>query len=242
MKKLLFSFLLLLVLSCNKKEHQQNTETKDQNPINQDKETVEVSEKQKQDTLKIDYAEHKNLLDILTLLPDSTMGSWAWSKKERIEFVKDIQKNKFTTGAPEHFSSIKLAQPNTIEIQVVDGIWIFSIYKIKPNNYIVITDDIVGDGNDLLAFEYKDGALEYIPFENVFDNFLTALLINKDDKNCLDLLEENNIGFEYLFTGTKKIEIANLSLTEGNNECFKGNSLNYEFNPELKKFELKTIK
>lgn len=240
MKKVLFSFLVLLVISCNKKEQQQNTTTQDPNVKTQD--TAETNETKKQDTLKIDYAEHKNLLEILTLLPDSTMRSWGWSKKERIEFVKDIQKNKFTTGAPEHFSSIKLAQPNTIEIQVVDGLWIFSIYKIKPNNYIVITDDIVGDGNDLLAFEYKDGALEYIPFEDLFDNFLTALLINKDDKNCIDLLEENNIGFEYLFTGTKKIEIANSSLTEGNNECFKGNSLNYVFNPELKKFELKTIK
>jgi len=240
MKNLFLSFLVLLVISCNKKEQQQNIEAKDQNVTAQD--TTEISDTKKQDTLRIDYAEHKNLLDILTLLPDSSMASWGWSKKERIEFVKDIQKNKFTTGAPEHFSSIKLAQPNTIEIQVVDGIWIFSIYKIKPNNYIVITDDIVGDGNDLLAFEYKDGVLEYIAFENLFDNFLTALLVNKDDKNCIDLLEENNIGFEYLFTGTKKIEIANLSLTEGNNECFKGNSLNYEFNPALKKFELKTIK
>ncbi|OXA87300.1 hypothetical protein [Flavobacterium hercynium] len=240
MKKVLFSFLVLLVISCNKKEQQQNATTQDPNVTTQD--TAETNETKKQDTLRIDYAEHKNLLDILTLLPDSTMRSWGWSKKERIEFVKEIQKNKFTTGAPEHFSSIKLAQPNTIEIQVVDGLWIFSIYKIKPNNYIVITDDIVGDGNDLLAFEYKDGVLEYIPFENVFDNFLTALLINKDDKNCIDLLEENNIGFQYLFTGTKKIEIANLSLTEGNNECFKGNSLNYEFNPALKKFELKIIK
>lgn len=240
MKQILLSILVLTLLSCKKNEDKSDftvSNEKVQDTLKAEKENDGIK---KLDTLKISYLEHKNLFDILTILPDSTMASWGWDQKDRIEFVKQIQENNYTTGSPEHFSKISLSQPNTIQIQVVDGYWILSIYKIKANNYIVITDDVVGDGNDLLAFEYLNGELTYIPFKNIFDHFLTALVLDPNDKKCIEFFEDNYIGFEYDFIGTKKIQINNYLLEESKS-CFRGNTLNYEFNPAIKKFNLINI-
>lgn len=95
----------------------------------------------------------------------------------------------------------------------------------------------MGDGNQFMAFEYLNGQLTYIPFKDVFDPFFTTLLINENDEKCLEYFKDNYIGFEYDFIGTKKIHITN-SLLEEAKSCFKGNTLNYEFNPVMKKFNL----
>ncbi|QIH33815.1 hypothetical protein [Sphingobacterium sp. DR205] len=192
------------------------------------------------DKLKIKYSEHKNLLDILTKLPTHTMESWKWSESERIKFVKFIQKNDFALSSSPYFSKFSLIGANTIGIQVVDGYWTLAIYKIKTNNYIAITDDIVGDGNDLHAFEYKDGQLSEINFVNLFDNnFFSNLLINDKDE-CEGLLEDSLIGFEYDFSQTTNIVISNSSyLKEREHQnCLKGNTMNYKFNSGTKKFDL----
>lgn len=238
--QLVLSLLVLSLFSCKKNEEKSDSKISNEKA----KDTLKTEEEnegfEKQDTLKINYLEHKNLLDILTILPDSSFESWEWRKVDRKEFVKQIEKKNYTTGSPEHFSKISLTQPNTLGIQVVDGHWVLSIYKVKTNNYIVITDDVVGDGNQFMAFEYLDGELKYIPFKNIFDHFLTTLIINPNDEKCVEFFEDNYIAFEYDFIGTKKIHITN-SLLEGSKSCFKGNTLNYEFDPAIKKFKLINI-
>lgn len=195
--------------------------------------------------MPIKYGEHKNLLDILILLPDYTMDSWGWSKEERIEFVKFIKENNYSLGSPEHFSGISLIGPNTLGIQVVDGYWTLAIYKIKKNNYIVITDDRVGDGNDLHSFEYDNEKLTEVKFESLFDDlYMSNLLIDQMNSECRELLDDNQIGFEFDFRSTTKLKISNsYNLKEQRDRnCLKGNTLNYEFNPSKRKFDLVEIK
>jgi len=240
MKPLILSLLLLVFISCKKNDEKSGS--KISNEIIKDSLKTEAQNDaiDKPDTLKINYPEHKNLLDILTILPDSTMGSWEWNKVDRVEFVNKIKKNSYALPSRDHFSKISLTQPNTLEIQVVDGYWVLSIYKVKTNHYIVLTDDVVGDGNQFMAFEYLNGALTYIPFKDIFDHFLTTLIIDENDEKCREFFKDNYIGFEYDFIGTKKLHITN-SLLEESKSCFKGNTLQYEFNPVIKKFNLINI-
>lgn len=242
MKKLFMLLIIAFALqSCENKTQKKSKEIKEQNiTANSSNNSANV---ENQDKLKIKYSDHKNLLDILTKLPEYTMESWKWSEKDRIDFVKFIQKNDYTFNSSSHFSKFSLIGPNTIGIQIVDGYWTLAIYKIQANNYIVITDDVVGDGNSLLAFEYKDGKLNDVGFDNLFDeNFFSSLLINYKDE-CEDLLEDNLIGFEYDFSHTTNLTISNshyLKKDEHQN-CLKGNTMKYKFNPKTKKFDLTAI-
>lgn len=241
MKQLILVLLISIFISCKKEN--QTSESKESNKEiqNNSESFIDEENDRKTDTLKITYQDHKNLFDILTILPDSTMSSWAWPKNDRIKFVKNIQKNNYATASRDHFSSISLIAPNTIQIGVVDGSWILSIYKKSTNNYIVLTDDMVGDGNDFHAYEYLNGKLIPLSMEKLFNGFLKTIMVNQNDTKCLEFFADNKIGFEYSFIGTKKIEISNSSL-EDNDGCFKGNKLNYEFNTESGTFLLTNLK
>lgn len=241
MKRLILVLLLSIFVSCKKENQTPESKGSNKEIQNDTESVIEEENDRKTDTLKITYQDHKNLFDILILLPDSTMSSWSWPKNDRIEFVKNIQKNNYATASRDHFSNISLIAPNTIQIGVVDGSWILSIYKKSTNNYIVLTDDKVGDGNDFHAFEYVNGKLMSLSMEKLFNGFLKTILVDQNDTKCLEFFEDNKIGFEYSFIGTKKIEISNSSL-EDTDGCFKGNTLNYEFNPESGTFLLTNIK
>lgn len=242
MKNIICTSLILFFISCNNKKEEQVI--KIQRAVDRTHETKKSESASKyQDTLKIEYLGHKDLLDILAVLPDSTMESWGWKANERMEFVKTIKKNNFIIGTTEHFSNIRLIKPNTMEIQVVDGLWTLSIYKIKPRNYIVITDDIVGDGNDIKCFEYDNGKLAYRKMEDLFGNYFLDLLIDKEDSRCVELLDDNKIGFVYDFKSEINVEINNsFYLKENENgDCLKGNTLKYHFNQKTRKFDLLKI-
>jgi len=197
---------------------------------------------QGQDTIRINYLEHKDLLSILTVLPDSSMKSWDWKENERKDFVRFIEKNNFTVDITKGYNDIIEIKPNTIRIKVVDGLWVLSIYKIKSNNYIVITDDIVGDGNDIMSFEYNNGKLTCIELDKLFGDYFAELLIDRNKSNCTEFLDENKIGFEYNFEDEEKVTIENSwNLKEENNRCFKGNTLAFTFNRMTKKFDLTKV-
>ena len=197
---------------------------------------------QGQDTIRINYLEHKDLLSILTVLPDSSMKSWDWKENERKDFVRFIEKNNFTVDITKGYNDIIEIKPNTIRIKVVDGLWVLSIYKIKSNNYIVITDDIVGDGNDIMSFEYNNGKLTCIELDKLFGDYFAELLIDRNKSNCTEFLDENKIGFEYNFEDEEKVFIENSwNLKEENNRCFKGNTLAFTFNRMTKKFDLTKV-
>ena len=244
MKKITLTILIIILVSCNNKKIENKIVVKNaDDSLKKTENIIDTDNYKNKDTLKIVYSEHKNLLDILTILPDSTMRSWGWKKTERKQFVDNIKINKFTTSTAENFAKFELIQPNTIRIQVVDGCWILSIYKVKTNNFIVITDDIVGDGNDVQTYEYINNELNYIEPKNLFGEYFNELLSEKNNISCKELLEDFKNGLTYDFETKTKIKISNVSYSENreNNKCLKGNSLIYEFNPQMKKFKIVKI-
>jgi ribosomal 50S subunit-recycling heat shock protein len=247
MNKFYISFLILFISCSNKtetsalKENNDSlkTEVKSQesNQKVQSADTVKIA-----DTIRINYKENKEILEILKLLPNKSMGSWEWPKSERDEMIKSISKNNYYIDTTPNYNNIKYIKTNTIGIQVVDGFWTMSIYKIALNNYIVITDDLVGDGNDLISFEYKNGNLTEIEFNSLFDGLQKNLLKDADEKDCAELLEDDLLTFSYDFKEKQNITINSWLLNKDENEnCFKGNTLNYKLIPELKRFTLESI-
>lgn len=239
MKKLTSILIIFLVLnSCKKNERVLKAdEIKNVDKLKNPKKETDIVENSSKyrDTLEINYLGHKNLLEILKILPDSTMASWGWKASDRVNFVDFIEKNNFTIDSTEQYQNIKIIKPNTIGIQIVDGYWTLSIYKVNPNNYIVITDDIVGGGNDIKTFEFINGKLISKKI-NFFKRYLSQIL--KEDSKCLELLEDNNLFFEYNFEDESKIIIKNLILSDEDKNCFKGNILHYKLNLKSQNFDL----
>jgi hypothetical protein len=242
MKQPLVILLTLTIISCeNKTQHSVSTTTKLADTI-----TVEKSASNQHshsiDKVAIDYKKNKDILDIILLLPDSAFTSWGWELTDRIKWYNEIKENNyFTDDNPDYFNQTYF-EPNKAGFTIVDGFWSINIYKTAENSHIVITNDIVGDGNSLNFYEVKSNSIkQYLDEKTIFSDFIEQLKKKERTENCREKFEEmNDPIFEFDFTSKDKIEIeSSWYLTKENYEnCLIGNAIVYNFDPETKKFEI----
>ena len=252
--QLLYISLAIGLISCNNQSNKEQIGEKttpsieystNRNTSNNHSElpSTELSDDEKfVDTVLIDYEQNKELLDILPLVPDSAMASWEWSKKERAEMVDFIRVNNFMIDTTKIYNNIQYVRPNTFGTSVVDGFWSMSLYKTNPNEYLMITDDINGDDNNIMCFEFASGMFKPVQLPKVFGRFVDELLMNEKDAGCKAELEEHLPTFDYNFKETNTVKVSSWYIKEEEfKTCLKGNTLYYKFNPEEKRFDLQKI-
>lgn len=239
------SYILLLTflfLSCK-----EQTKLKDEKVIVKENSLFNGFSEPNSDTVFIDYFTNKKKLEILTYLPDTCFTSWGWDKKERIELYESIKTKGYYLDTTPDFLNINSVRNNHFGCQVVDGYWEFALYRIKENNYIVVTNDVVGDGNSINIYEFKDNNLTAIQNrDGFFAKPLNELKLLSTDKNCVLKVEEENEEslFRYNFENINEVEINNawgFTKNEYSN-CLKGNTLKYKFDPNKRAFVLYEIK
>jgi hypothetical protein len=245
MKQLIFMILTLTILSCeNKTQNSVSTNSKHEDTLKIEK-TENLNKSNSINKVEIHYNKNKDLLDIILLLPDSAFPSWEWTLNDRIKWYNEIKENNFYTDDNPDYFNLKYFEPNKAGFTIVDGFWSINIYKTVENSYIVITDDIVGDGNSLNFYEVKSNKIKkYLDEKTIFSNF-TELLKKKDNtENCGEIFEEmSDPIFEFDFRIENIVEIeSSWYLTKENYEtCLTGNAIIYKFNSETKKFEIEKI-
>lgn len=246
---LLLSYLVLLI-SCNSAEN--NHQDKKADSILTTTESPNLTSDTAQTTaaraayskiIKIDYEKNREILDILPLIPDSTMASWEWKKEERKEMVSSIAAQNQFTDTTENFNTISKVTPNYFETGVVDGVWTASLYKVSENHYILITNDIVGDGNKINAFEVKDRHITSLNLNNVIGANPGKLLLKDNSEKCKSVISEEEMGmFTYDFSDPSLISISSYYLNKkANSDCFKGNEVILKFDKNLKRFKFVKI-
>lgn len=245
MKQHIFIILTLIFISCeNKSQNSESLTSKLEDSLK-----VGNSEKTKNSNaankIEVDYTKNKDLLDIILLLHDSAFSSWEWKLKDRIKWYNEIKENNFyIDDNPDYFNQTYF-EPTKAGFKIVDGFWSINIYKTAENSYIVITDDIVGDGNSLNFFEVKSNKIKkYLDEKTIFSDFKEQLKKKENAENCVEKFEElNDPIFEFDFKSKNKVRIeSSWYLTKENYEnCLIGNAIIYNFNPETKKFEIEKI-
>lgn len=245
MKQLLIILFTLTIVSCKNKTL--NAVSKTSNSKDTLKtELLKKNEKSNSiNKIDVDFKKNKDLLDIILLLPDSAFSSWEWKLEDRIKWYNEIKENGYyTDNNPDYFNQ-KYFEPNKAGFSIVDGFWSINIYRTSESSYIVITDDIVGDGNTLNIYEVKSNELRnYSDEEELFSNFKELLKKKEHTENCAEKFEEmNDPIFEFDFTKKNTIEIeSSWYLTKEDYEnCLIGNAILYNFNPKTKKFEIEKI-
>lgn len=245
MRKFLIVIFTLTILSCKNRAQNNNSTTSKSN----DTIKVENSEDKKQSNstnkVTVNFKQNEDLLNIILLLPDSAFSSWEWKLEERVRWYNEIKENNsYTDDNPDYFTQ-KYFSPNKAGFSIVDGFWSINIYKTLENSYIVITDDIVGDGHSLNFYEVKfEGIEKYLDEKIIFSDFKEMLKKKETDDNCEEKFEEmNDPIFEYDFSNKNKIEIeSSWYLTkEDYDNCLIGNAIVYNFNPKNKRFEFEKV-
>lgn len=246
MKKSLFLLITLLILSCNNAYNKVVIqETIDSNEIVNNTENQEISSPTSGEKVEINFLKNKDLLDIILLLPETDFSSWQWKLQDRIDWYNEIKANNFYIDKDPLYFNLNYFEPNTAGFVIVDGYWSISIYKTTENSFIVITDDVVGDGNELNFYEVKNNTIKpYLNGNEIFPDFKELLKKKNTLATCSDKFEElNDPIFNYDFSNNDTIEIeSSWSLTEENyGDCLIGNAIVYRFNRSVNKFEIEKI-
>ena len=155
MKYNLIIILVFTIISCKDKTQETisvTSESKEVSKVEHIKIDQRISSTSK---VAIDFDKNKDILDIILLLPDSTFSSWEWKLEDRIKWYNEIKENDYYTDDNPNYFNQKYFEPNKVGFSIVDGFWSINIYKTLENSYIVITDDVAGDGNSLNFYEVK---------------------------------------------------------------------------------------
>jgi hypothetical protein len=231
--KYIYLLILIILNSCIQNAKKESTNLKTSNI------TTEINQGLSyRDTIAIDYSKHEKLLTVLKLLPESTMSSWEWSKNDREKTVKCIEQNNFIIDSTKLYHNINYIKPNTMCIQVVDGLWTLSLYEFQKNHYFIVTNDIVGDGNDVQTFNFINNEIVPLKMINWFDGAGYKLLKQNDIKECNQLIEDNLISFSYNFSHKNEIKISSWLTKYETHSCLKGNTLKYKLNKQNKTFDV----
>ena|GEM_PF-3769064 len=245
---------LAVIVSCNSAETDQ--QDKKSNSMHNTIESKIVSSDTLQTTsargayaeiIKIDYQKNKDILDILPLLPDSAMRTWDWSKEEREGMVRSLAaSNQFTDTTKDYNTILKLT-PNYFETGVVDGSWTAALYRVSENHYIVVTNDITGDWNEINAYEVEGQQITAVSWDQMIGKKPGDFLLKNHSKPCKDVLYEDEEGnqeigmFYYDFSDPNLLSVSCYYVKKANSNCFHGNEVILKFNKDSKRFDsLKT--
>ncbi|WP_128330857.1 hypothetical protein [Apibacter sp. HY039] len=187
------------------------------------------------DTIRINYEYNEDLFEILPLIPDSAMNSWRWSKKERKQLISSIKKNNYFVDTDPRYNNVQIIKPNYFRTQVVDGSWCMSLYKIQKDHFIIITNDMVGDGKEIMSFEYKNNVLTPYELKNIYYQYPNNLI---NDSKCKEELEEILSYIDYDFYTKNQIKIY---YPISKKDCYNGNLITYIFNKKDKNFHITDI-
>jgi hypothetical protein len=209
------------------------------------------NEKQFSDTVWIKNKEEQFLLKVLTMLPDSAMGtSWKWSIQERKQIVDEGIKRGYLINDSECCHRKKIKSKHNFFISVVDGSWEMSLFKISEGDFIILADERVGDGDGLYAFELNGDNLTSLPISEIIPQtirlFYKSPLSTSDEEEISFYEERGNesVFLEYSFLQDKIVVSQYLGkddVQKTHNKVYNGNRLNLNFNERTKRFDVGKI-
>lgn len=240
----------LYLLSCSSKKPKEQNSVVD--TVFSVRESFNPIGKQYSDTVWIKNKEEQFLLKVLTMLPDSAMGtSWKWSRQERKQMVNEGIERGYLINDSECCHRKKVKSRYNFFTTVIDGHWEMALFPINENNFIVITDEGVGDGNTYYAFELNNrdkltaiSVSQLIPrrIRRLF--YKTPLLpSNEEDVSFYEKSGHESVFVDYLFLPDKIVAGIYLSKEDGQqkSKIYNGNRLDLNFNKKTKRFDIGRI-
>jgi|GEM_PF-2345892 len=200
---------------------------------------------------EVDYASNKDLLNAV-LLFDFIFPHGDWRIEHTKEWYSEIKSNNFWIVEQPTLSWFRQSYfktNSTVCFMIIDGSWCISLYKTSDNSFIAVSHEMIGDGNIVNIFEMKENQIvENLSFESLFGNFDEQIKLTDSSQECVQKLID--IEFEHYFwvsdfnfSDGKTARISSAWLIEKDEfeDCLKGNSILYKFNPATKKFEIEKI-
>ncbi|WP_457289922.1 hypothetical protein [Pedobacter sp. UYP24] len=231
MKRLFYlcAFIAFAFVACNGK--------------NSDNKTAQSIDNSPPDTVRLDAVKKRDMIIILSILPDSLTKTFKWTKNQRIKMRKDLDSQKYYLDSAHYFSKLKKFENNQIEFGTAENSFSMTAYQIRDGHYVILAKDEIDGKQTINAYELYKNTCENMPLNEVIGKFNFMFLKDASSASCLGMFYEKNPIFDFDITDPSILIIKLKNYTKSDSkDCLKGDVLTLKFNARTYPFDFVRVK
>lgn len=225
--------LLFTAFLCSCKNNSKPGSTGDSSNVN-----ISV----KPDTINVDRVANRDMMIILSFLPDTLTKSFQWTRMQRWIMRESVEKNGFLVDSNEVFKTVNIFKNNYIDLTLPNGKFQLTTYQIRDGHYVIVTVETFKEKQTVHAYEiYKSSASE-LNLDELLGKYSLNFMVDPSNQTCLGMLYDKNPIFNFTISDGDMLKIKINNYEEGNAKgCLKGNLMTLKFNRKKMPFDLQEI-
>jgi hypothetical protein len=190
----------------------------------------------------VDRIANRDMMIILSILPDSLSKSFQWTRAQRGQMRKSVEKHGYMIDSNEVFQSVNSFKNNHINLTLPNGKFLLTTYQISDGHYVILTVETVKEKQSVRAYElYKSSAAD-LSLDELLGKYSLSYMADPSSQSCLGMLFEKNPDFDFLISDDDKVRIKIKNYAEDNSKgCLKGNLMTLKFNRVKMPFDIESI-
>lgn len=194
------------------------------------------------DTINVDRMANRDMMIILSILPDTLSKSFQWTRMQRGTMRESVEKNGFLVDSNEVFKTVNIFKNNHIDLTLPDGKFLLTTYQIRDGHYVIVTVETVKERQTVHAYEvYKSSAAE-LNLDELLGKYSLNFMVDPSNQTCLGMLYDKNPIFNFTISEDDTLKIKINNYKEGNAKgCLKGNLMTLKFNNKKMPFDVQEI-
>ena len=226
----IFIFLAISIIACNSSSEPGQSEDTDYKVFTSP------------DTVRIDAAANRDMMIILSILPDSIIRTFSWTRKQRIEQRSSVEQNGYFLDSLHIFKKANTFKNNHINLTLGNGNFLLTTYQIRDGHYVILTTETIQGKQTLKAYElYRDTA-EPFSLDDLLGKYALDFMTDASSQSCLQMLYDHPPAFNYQISDDDKVKISIMNYEKSNAKgCLKGNRMELKFNPIKSPFDIVSL-
>ncbi|MHA4895697.1 hypothetical protein ACXZ1K_13170 [Pedobacter sp. PWIIR3] len=195
------------------------------------------------DTVRLDAVKNRDMLIILSILPDSITKTLDWTRADRYKLRQQLDSQSYYIDSAHIFSNLKKFENNQIAFDTDSGDFTMTAYQISDGHYLILCKDDIDGKQYLTSHEVYKNTSAVMDLDLSVGKYKYIFLKDASSATCLGMFYEKNPEFDYDITDPSilKIKLKNYSQTDSK-DCLKGNELTLKFNQRNYPFDIIGIK
>lgn len=194
------------------------------------------------DTIKVDRVANRDMMIILSILPDTLCKSFKWTRAQRGTMRESVEKNGYLVDSSSVFKSVNMFKNNHIDLTLPAGSFLLTTYQIRDGYYVIITVENIKSRQTVHAYELYKFSSAALNLDELLGKYSLSYMVDPSSQSCLGMLYDKNPNFDFLISADDKVKIKINNYDEDDSKgCLKGNLLTLKFNKIKMPFDIESI-
>jgi hypothetical protein len=194
------------------------------------------------DTIKVDPSANRDMMIILSILPDTLIKSIEWTRSQRGYMRESVEKHGYLIDSNAVFESVNTFKNTHIDLPLPKGSFLMTTYQIRDGHYVILTVETINEIQTVHAYELYKSTVIGLDLNVLLGKYALAFMADPSNQNCLGMLDSRNPIFNFTISESDEVKISINNYDEDNGKgCLKGNVLTLKFNKKQMPFDIESV-